>query len=293
MKYGIREICDVVFRAKTEIQIGSYKFVKGEPVFYFDTLKTSSLEGASTTVYATGGKGNARLIGWTAERTLTFNMEDALISPVSLAMLAGAGLIDNGGDADDQDIVVHTTGRFDTKKDSGGGTYSLTVDISKGKCKVDATNYPVYYGKVDDEGNIPVKLSKGTITEDGALTGPTFAKGETYFVDYYVVAKKAETSAKGSAFEVDITPDVETWNFYIEGATLWRDTNGKDHAAEVIIPNGMVQSNFTFTMAATGDPSTFNFVVDAFPGYIAGNKKNKLMAAMQVFDTLENTTAQA
>ena len=293
MKYGIREICDVVFRAKADMQIGSYKFTKGEPVFYFDTLKTSSLEGASSTVYATGGKGNARLIGWTAERTLTFNMEDALISPISLAMLAGAGLIDNGGDADDQDIVTHVTGRFDTKKASGGSTYSLTVDVSKGKCKADPVNYPVYYGKVDDEGNIPVKLKKGTITAEGALTGPTFAEGETYFVDYYIVAAKAQASGKGSAFEVDIAPDVETWNFYIEGATLWKDTNGKDHAAEIIIPNGMVQSNFTFTMAATGDPSTFNFVVDAFPGYIAGNKKKKLMAAMQVFDTLENATAQA
>lgn len=55
MKYGIREICDVVFKAKADdTRIGSYTFAKDEPVFYFDTLKTSSLEGASTTVYAQG-----------------------------------------------------------------------------------------------------------------------------------------------------------------------------------------------------------------------------------------------
>lgn len=64
MKYGNREICDVVFKANAETTIGSTTFKKGQPVFYFDTLKTSSLEGASTTVYATGGKGNARLIAW-------------------------------------------------------------------------------------------------------------------------------------------------------------------------------------------------------------------------------------
>lgn len=53
-RYGIREICDVVLRAKSTQTLGSKKFYKNEPVLYFDTLKTSSLEGAATTVYATG-----------------------------------------------------------------------------------------------------------------------------------------------------------------------------------------------------------------------------------------------
>lgn len=63
-KYGIREICDVVFKAKKKVIIGNTTFEKGAPVIYFDTLKTSSLEGAATTVYATGGKGNPRLVAW-------------------------------------------------------------------------------------------------------------------------------------------------------------------------------------------------------------------------------------
>lgn len=54
MKFGIREIADFVFRARTDIELAGKKFFKGEPVIIFDTLKTSSLEGASTTVYAQG-----------------------------------------------------------------------------------------------------------------------------------------------------------------------------------------------------------------------------------------------
>lgn len=64
MKYGIRECCDVVFRAKTAQTLGSKTFFKDEPVIYFDSLKTSSLEGQASTVYATGGKGAARLVAW-------------------------------------------------------------------------------------------------------------------------------------------------------------------------------------------------------------------------------------
>ena len=93
-KLGVREICEVVLKAKATMKVGNKMFYKNEPVIYFDTLKTSSLEGAATSVYAMGGQGNARLIGWEGERTVTFTMEDALISPESFMILSGAGLIE-------------------------------------------------------------------------------------------------------------------------------------------------------------------------------------------------------
>lgn len=67
MKYGVREICEVVLKAKATQKVGKKIFYKNEPVIYFDTLKTSTLEGAATTVYATGGRGNSRLIAWEGE----------------------------------------------------------------------------------------------------------------------------------------------------------------------------------------------------------------------------------
>jgi len=64
MKFGVREIVNVVFRAKNDQKIGNATFRQGQPVFYLDSAKTSTLEGAATTVYATGGRGNTRLISW-------------------------------------------------------------------------------------------------------------------------------------------------------------------------------------------------------------------------------------
>ena len=94
MKFGVREICDVVLKAKAPQKIGNKIFYKDEPVLYFDTLKTSTMEGAATTVYAQGGRGNSRLVAWEGERTITFTMEDALISPEGFMILSGAGLIE-------------------------------------------------------------------------------------------------------------------------------------------------------------------------------------------------------
>ena len=62
MKFGVREIVDVVFKAADDMTIGDTYFKKYQPVFMIDTATTSSLEQATTTVYAQGGKGYARLI---------------------------------------------------------------------------------------------------------------------------------------------------------------------------------------------------------------------------------------
>ena len=79
MKFGVREICNVVFRATQTQYFGDIEVKKGQPVLYIDTAKTASMEGSATTVYAQGGRGNTRLIAWEGEKTLTFTVEDALL----------------------------------------------------------------------------------------------------------------------------------------------------------------------------------------------------------------------
>ena len=64
MRFGLRQICNVVFKAKTPQTIGSFTFQKMQPVLYIETAKTSTLESQATTVYATGGRGNTRLVTW-------------------------------------------------------------------------------------------------------------------------------------------------------------------------------------------------------------------------------------
>ena len=58
--------------------------------------------------------------------------------------------------------------------------------------------------------------------------------------------------------------------------------------AEITLPNVKIQSNFTFSMAATGDPSTFTFTMDAFPGYTMFDKTKKVLCVIQV---VEDSTA--
>lgn len=52
--YGIRDITDLVLKARTRMKIGNQTFQPGQPVVYFTTAQTATLEGAATQVYAQG-----------------------------------------------------------------------------------------------------------------------------------------------------------------------------------------------------------------------------------------------
>ena len=178
-KYGIREVCDLKFY-KIDDVIGKGKSLETAiPVFVIDSAKTSTLEGAATTVYAQGGRGNPRLIAWEGEKTLTFTVEDALISKEGLEVLTGD-----------------------------------------------------------------------------------------------------KNSAKDGI--IDISPNNFAGYYYVTAESLMRqEDNGEDYPVTITLPRVKIQSNFSISMSPTGDPSTFSYVMDAFPGYInaddnyakAANKK--------------------
>lgn len=269
MKMGVREICDVVLKAKSNVKIGSHTFAAGEPVIYFDTAKTSSMESAATTVYAQGGKGNSRLIAWEGEKTLTFKMEDALISPKGLAILSGADLIQADST---KKIIAHTTEQI-----------LVAVDGKVTVSKTPAASGDIYVMLLDNNGemsNIPVKCAVPASGMD--ITCAMLKQGDVVMVDYYV-----EYAA--DAVQIDITPDQFAGYYYLEASTLFRrEADGKDLPAEFIIPKVKIQSNFTFNMAATGDPSSFAFTMDAFPDYTKFDKTKKVLASIQVLGADDN-----
>ena len=272
MKFGVREICDVVFKAKTSGKLGTMEYVPGQPVLYIDTAKTSTLEGASTTVYATGGKGNARLIAWEGERTLTFTVEDALLSPIGFAILSGAGLMDASETAP---IYVHVSSMTHVGKD--GVLDLVKAGIIKATEKLDGDS-PIFVMEVKD-GSMVRKLDVGEVADDATsftITGLTEATD--IFVDFYVERKAA-------AKELTIDMGNFAGYYYVEASTLFRrQSDGYDLPAELIFPNVKVQSNFTFSMAPTGDPSTFTFTMDAMPGYTRFDRTKKVLCAMQIMD---------
>ena len=275
MKFGVREICDVVLRAKGTVKVGETTFSHDEPVIYFDSAKTSTVEGSATTVYATGGRGNNKLLAWEGEKAVTFTMEDALLSPLGFSILSGAGLVDatqvTGG------MKVHTT--LTTVVDVTSG---ITVNLADLTGKEIANEKA--YAFIIKDGQIAERLEPATpsggsvtFTRNGKASGP-LAGPQTVMVDFYV-------KVESGAVEMTIEPDKFGGFYYLEASTLFRrQDNGQDMAAAFVIPKVKIQSNFTFSMASSGDPSTFTFTMDAFPDYTKFDPTKQVLFALQIIE---------
>ena len=217
-------------------------------------------------------------------------------------ILSGAGLVEasTSESEDEKPIYVHTTSQVEVKEDNyviipNVACWDLSAGTFKDLYHSGAGIYLMVLnnGEVNTEPAIPSAggVTYGTLEADGTFTPATtsfnttgnyyefasnakvthtriectgwdskgIAKGSIVLVDYYV---KRTSGVK----QIEITPDKFGGYFYLEGSTLFRrESDGKDLPAEIVIPKVKIQSNFTFTMASTGDPSTFDFVMDAFP----------------------------
>ena len=319
MKFGLREVCNVVLKARKDGTFLGKEFKQGQPVLWFDSLKTSGLEGSGEIIYARGGRGNTKLVSWTGDREVTFTMEDALISPMSMALLTAGSLRKAG--ADDNKILSHMTETYNivihdeidvehweftgTIRNPSAELRCLFDQLYLANQKEDDRN-PPKYNTVKCAINEPVSVSANgksrLLTEKYAYNCGVSQDGSYVYLDIESFFEKDSVKSgdtisfqfdyyiekTSNMIQIDISPDSFGAGFYLEGETLFREygEGGYDQAAEFIVPNCRVQSNFNFSMASTGDPSTFTFTMDAFPAYLDLNSTagNKVLCAIQVFE---------
>lgn len=311
-RFGSREICDVTFKALNEMKVGNKVIKKGQVAFVIDTAQTSSMEQATTVVYAQGGRGYNRLIAWEGEKTVTFNVTDALISPMGLKMLTDAGLIEASTSTP---IHVHTTVDAEVKsggvlnvdlatlveelglpkttssvsicEDSVARPYGIVLDANGGiKNWIDAeveVDDPEHVGQKKKVNGITITTATATASQSAVFTinsalvgdGKDVKEGEVVKLDFYVIMTTGAT-------QITIEPSSFGGYFYVEADTLYRNEDGKDMAATLTYPKVKINSAFTITMAANGDPSTFDFQMDAMPGYNIFDRTKKVVCDIAI-----------
>jgi len=248
------------------------------------------------------------------EKTATFTITEALLSPISFSMLSGAGVVNQEKKAKKVHLTLEgtvdvtsgdsgvTSAKITVKADDFTGYEIYVADSAKvegGDLTIGTSEeYQIYAMILDNNGSGVVEyISKGEIddvtanTTDGLVItlAPANVKdiakynGRTCLVDCYATTDMPVTT---------LTVDAENFGgtFYIEAETLFRDEGtGKDFPATFIIPKGKIQGNFTFNMAATGDPSTFDFTIDCTLGKVRG-ESGKVLYAIDIIDTISSAS---
>ena len=215
------------------------------PVLYLDSLKVSTVEQTAESVYAQGGKGNPRLIGWDFGKEITLTLEDALFSPKSMAIMFG-----NGSVASNSSYSIKKTITF-TAAAAGDAT---------------AAGAPTIW---TDANGTPQSIQNPAYYDATGATASTFVKDAKYFVTFDV---------KANAEVITIGPNTFPGTYYITGDTYARsEITGEDDYFQFIVPKGKITSENTITMEAEGDPSVFNMNVDVLRATDPDTRENVMM----------------
>lgn len=209
------------------------------------TLKTSGVQTKSTTVYARGGSGNAKIVGFSSDKEATITLQDAIFDNLAIAQLTGNSIV-TGATTVDQIYEATVTSTLHT----------LTVP---NKIKSITSVY-----LLDTDGVTPKTL----LTADAAA-----AEGTKYSIDGQVITT-AETSTMkvrvyyksdtdATAKTISVTSDAFGGSFKLVLDCLIRDEYTKtDYAGQLVVFNGKIEDDWSLEFKADGDPSVLDMKIE-------------------------------
>lgn len=205
------------------------------PVLFLDTLKVSTIEQTAEEVYATGGHGNADLIGWDYGKEITLNITDALFTPASMAAIFGSY---EGND--------FRKGVKETKK----------IDRFE-KCTA-KRNFIVPAGNMNgtptEAENSAQAVYYDPNTMEPYADGTPIAEGEIFYKWTRSVAYEGQSLGR----TIEISADKFPGTYKVVGDTYARTKeSGADERFQFVIPMAKMNSEHTITLEADGDPTVF------------------------------------
>ena len=238
-------VCDETFDATCTVGAIKVRKIKKNvlhyvPVLYLDSLKVSTLEQATESTDARGGRGNSKLITWDYGKEITLSIEDALYTPASMAAIwAGEnGDLKNGvKDAKQIDRFQKYTAKkaFIVPAGNHEGTPS----------EGDGTAQAVYYDPK---------------TMEPYQDGTPIAVNEVYYKFTRSVAYGDNSLGKKIVISADAFPGT----YRVVGETCVRQKEGgEDQRFQFVIPEAkMSASDAAITLEADGDPTVFSFTMN-------------------------------
>lgn len=230
------------------------------PVLFLDTLKVSTLEQTAEETYATGGRGNANLIGWDFGKAITLTLQDALFTPASMSAILGSY------EGNDFRKGVKETKSIDRmEKCTAKRSFIVPAgNVNGTPSEADQTAQAVY---IDPN------------TMEPYADGTPIAEGEIFLKFTRSIAYEGQSIGKTIEISADKFPGV----YKVVGETYVRSkTTGEDERFQFVIPQAKMGSNQTITLEAEGDPSVIDFNMTVL------RPDDGVMVRLVQFDVVEN-----
>ena len=244
---------DIVIH-KTVKKVKRYK-----PVLFLDTLKVSTLSTTAQEVFATGGHGNAQLMGWDFGKEITLTLQDALFTPASMAAMFGT----DGSEFAKANKPVKKLDRV-TKQ-----TAARSFIVPGGN----ADGYP----SEADMYACTVFIDPATM--EPYADGTPIAEGEEFIKFTRSVAYDGESLGN----MIEISADKFPGTYKVVGDTYIKSkSTGEEQRFQINIPEAKLGGEQTLTLQADGDPSVFDMELKVL------RPDDKVMVRLIQYDVVDN-----
>lgn len=249
------------FGMVTVMDVTLFDTASAEPVLELDTLKVSSISSEGSTKEIRGGLTSDLLLAYDHSRTVSIEVQDALLSMYSLQKFWGGTLNQDNIEAHEK-IEIAPVEENDVVKFSGSAV-SPAQDLTAKKYQLKPTGIKIY-DKVtgtllveETDYTISTSISNGNLVET-----ITFVTKHTNPLVMYAtnVYTKAINAGGYNPIELVLKSTSFPSTVKLVGKTVFLDQQtGKEVLAEIEIPKLKISPSLTFSMDAEGDASTFNF----------------------------------
>ncbi len=222
-RWAVREAAEATF----------YDLGTKLPKVTLRTLKMTEVQTTGETVYSQGGRGNAKLVGFSGNREATVSLQDAIFDNAALAMLTGKEIV---------------TGARELQKFYETTLTDLTIELPFTPVAGSLLVYPIENGAMGTA--IPL------------TTGYTVATKVVTIVSGAAIGDKVRVYYKtsvGDAKTITVTASDFGGTFRLVCDVLVKDEEtSKVYYAQFIAPKAKIEDEFTFSFSPDGDPSVLD-----------------------------------
>ncbi len=294
--FGIKELYEVVLRAKAPMDFGNRKIEIDEPVLYFENVSLATISEVNAPIFARGGWGNMPHVIWEDRSEVTFSMSEGVMSNLSMSILFNSKV---GSERTEEIIVNKREGPMQLTSRTVNGTtieglFPLShTPILPPKRKVFIFEYDrdvnqkKVYGKLIND--IPDAFDSNKVQPyiqvyDSKNFQPENLADNTkqYLIDYYY-------NYESEALVYLIQKERFNGLFSLEGKFYSKDENeGLNYTNIIYMPKVRVVSDINLRLGERANPTVGQFNIIGMPETIGSNKKGLLLEVTRLDADIDN-----
>lgn len=240
------------FAVQQIFTVDAFSLEDGSLISRFEDLKNSTLNNNGTIVYAQGGVGNPKIIGFSHSKESTLEIESAVITGGALGIQTGSGLIEmtDATEIPFDEVLTVVAGTDENSNPTATTAYTANGEVG---------NEIAFAYVLNTDGTTKTTLKQAATVGEGTFTYASATKTISFSADQVPVGSKVlviYNPKVSNALRITNSTEVFAKNVRLHCRTLFRDTcTGRDYVGVLVIYKAKAGEEWSIALSADGDPA--------------------------------------